>query len=174
MNNIIFFNLYSLAHRSPFLDCVIIFCAVSLIYIMVLVAIIFIIYKYKFFQLRNIFTILRDKWKEIFSIIFSPAIAWLVASFLKILIHTDRPYLALSNIHILFRESGYAFPSGHATAISALAFAIYFKNKRLGYVFMIAGLLIGLARVAGGVHFPIDILGGYLLGFLVAFLVKKL
>ena len=174
MNNIIFLQIYSLAFQHPWLDSLIWFFAVPLIFIMVLVAVIFIFIHYKFFQIRNIFTILHDKWKEIFSIILSPAIAWILASFLKILIHTDRPFIAFQNIQTLFTESGYAFPSGHATAISALAFAIYFKNKRWGYVFMASAILIGLARVASGVHFPIDILGGYLLGFLVAFSLKKL
>ena len=41
---------------------------------------------------------------------------------------------------------------------------------------MFFALLIGLARIIAGVHFPIDILGGFVLGgivsFLVAFLVK--
>ncbi|MCX6753933.1 MAG: phosphatase PAP2 family protein [Candidatus Nomurabacteria bacterium] len=174
MNIIIFLQIYSLAHQSVWLDNVIWFFAVPTIYIMIIVAAIFIFIHYKFYKIKDIFIILRDKWKEIFLIIFSPAIAWVIASLLKVLIHTNRPFIILSNIHTLFAESGYAFPSGHATAISALAFAIYFKNKRLGYVFMIAGLLIGLARVAGGVHFPIDIIGGYIVGFLVAFLVKKL
>ncbi|MFA6386825.1 MAG: phosphatase PAP2 family protein [Candidatus Paceibacterota bacterium] len=174
MNIIIFLQIYSLAHQSAWIDNVIWFFAVPTIYIMIIVAAIFIFIHYKFFQIKNISTVLRDKWKEIFLIIFSPAIAWIIASLLKVLIHTNRPFIVLSNIHALFVESGYAFPSGHGTAISALAFAIYFKNKRLGYVFMIAALLIGFARVAAGVHFPVDIIGGYIIGFLVAFLVKKL
>ncbi|MFA6393225.1 MAG: phosphatase PAP2 family protein [Candidatus Paceibacterota bacterium] len=174
MNNTIFLNLYSLAHQSVWFDNVIWFFAVPTIYIMFIVAAIFIFIHYKFYKIKDIFIILRDKWKDIFSIILSPVIAWIIASFLKVLIHTDRPFIVLSNIHALFIESGYAFPSGHSTAISALAFAIYFKNKSLGYVFMAVALLIGLARVASGVHFPIDIIGGYAVGFLVAFLVKKL
>ncbi len=174
MNITIFLYLYSFAHQSALLDWFIIFSAVKLIYIMFFVAAIYIFIYYKFFQIRNIFTILRDKWKDIFSIILSPAIAWGIATFLKVLIHTNRPFLALGNIQTLFVESGYAFPSGHATAISALAFVIYFKNRKLGYIFMASGILIGLARIIGGVHFPVDIIGGYLLGFLVAFLIKKL
>jgi undecaprenyl-diphosphatase len=174
MNISLFYFLHSFAFQSQWLDTLIWFCAVPLIYIMCVVAAIFIFVHYRFFEFKNIFIILRDKWKEIFFIVLSPALAWGLASLLKILIHTDRPMIALSNVSTLFTESGYAFPSGHATAISALAFAIYFKNKRLGYIFMLSALLVGLARVAGGVHFPIDIIGGYALGFLVAFFVKSL
>ena len=39
---------------------------------------------------------------------------------------------------------------------------------------MFFALLIGLARIMAGVHFPIDILGGFIIGSLIAFLVKYL
>ncbi|MFA7000257.1 MAG: phosphatase PAP2 family protein [Candidatus Paceibacterota bacterium] len=174
MNNTIFLNLYSLAHQSVWQDFVIWFFAVPTIYIMVFVAGIFIFVHYKFYKIKDIFTILRNDWQGVFSIPFVAGFARLITEILKNVIHTSRPPIALANVTSLFVESGYAFPSGHATIISALAFAIYFKNKNLGYVFMVVALLIGLARIAAGVHFPIDIMGGYAIGFLVAFLVKKL
>ena len=40
------------------------------------------------------------------------------------------------------------------------------------FYFIFFAILIGLARIAAGVHFPIDILGGYVLGILVACVVK--
>ena len=54
----------------------------------------------------------------------------------------------------------------------ALAFAIYFLHKQAGYWFMFFALIIGVARIMAGVHFPLDILGGFVLGALVAYLVK--
>ena len=174
MNSIIFLQIYSLAHQSVWLDNVIWFFAVPTIYIMIIVAAIFIFVHYKLYKIKDLFTILRNDWQGIFSIPFVVGLARLITEILKNTIHTSRPPIALANVTSLFVESGFAFPSGHATIISALAFAIYFKNKRLGYVFMVAALLVGLARIAAGVHFPIDIIGGYIVGFLVAFLVKKL
>ena len=78
-----------------------------------------------------------------------------------------------SNIVPLFSESGYAFPSGHATFFMALAFALFFNHKKAGYVFILFALLIGIARIIAGVHFPVDILGGFILGFFIAFFVKN-
>ena len=92
---------------------------------------------------------------------------------LKHFIHAPRPFVALSNIHSLFSETGYAFPSGHATFFGALAVAIFFLDKKVGLRFMTFALLIGLARIIAGVHFPVDILGGFALGALVAFFVKN-
>jgi undecaprenyl-diphosphatase len=56
----------------------------------------------------------------------------------------------------------------------ALAFAIYLSHKKAGYIFMHIALLIGIARVAAGVHFPIDILGGFILGIFIAYIVRFL
>ncbi len=174
MNTTLFYFLYSSAHRSEGLDSLIRFVAVDLIYIMVLVTGIFIIVRYKLYDLRAAISRVRKQWKTIIAIPFAAFLARIIAEILKDTIHTLRPFIALPDVHSLFYESGYAFPSGHSTIISALAFAIYYKNKPLGIAFMVAALLIGVARVVSGVHFPIDIIGGYALGFLVAFFTKTL
>src|SRR3989344_5189935 len=106
-------------------------------------------------------------------VFFAAGVTLIIAHFLKILINMPRPFDAIANVSALFTESGQAFPSGHAAFFSALAFAIFFINKKAGYVFMLFALLIGLARIMAGVHFPVDILGGFTLGIAVAFLVEK-
>ncbi len=55
----------------------------------------------------------------------------------------------------------------------ALAVALFFHHKKTGYLFMLFAVIIGIARIAGGVHFPIDILGGIVLGATVAYFVKN-
>lgn len=161
MNNIIFYFFYSFAHQSKFLDGLIIFCAVYLPYIVTISALIFIILYHK-------------SLKEVVLVFLSGVSAWVVSSLLKILIHTGRPFAVISSVHNIFPESGYAFPSGHATFFASIAFAIFFKHKVVGSLFLIFAFIIGIARIASGVHFPIDILVGYLLGFLVAFLFKTI
>jgi undecaprenyl-diphosphatase len=160
MNLQIFNFLYNFAHQFAFVDKLIIFCAVYLPYLVTLGALIFILSHHK-------------SWTEVIRVFASGVVAWITASVLKMLVHTPRPFNAISTVHSLFPESGYAFPSGHATFFSAIAFAIYFKHKKAGYIFLACALIIGLARIAGGVHYPIDILGGYVLGFLVAFSIQK-
>ena len=62
-----------------------------------------------------------------------------------------------------------AFPSGHASASFAVAavLARYFPEWRgLWYG---GALFVGMARVAGGSHFPTDVLGGAVLGFLIGY-----
>jgi len=38
------------------------------------------------------------------------------------------------------------------------------KNKKLGVVFMVLGVLMGLARIYCGVHYPSDIFAGIIIG----------
>ncbi len=93
------------------------------------------------------------------------AIAWGIAHILKNTFKTLRPELA--HDILLKSESAYAFPSGHTTFFFALATVLYFHHKRLAYVTYVIGLAVGIARVYIGVHYPIDIVGGIVLGVLV-------
>lgn len=173
MNISLFYFLHSFAFQYVWLDSAIRFLAIKLIYILFIAAVIFICSNFKIYNFRNGIRILKESWKQIFYIPVATGLAWFISGLLKKLFHTGRPHAVLSNIHTLFHESGFAFPSGHATTAAALAFAIFFINKRVGYVFMIGAFLVGFARIAAGVHFPVDIIGGYALGFLVAFLLKS-
>ncbi|KKP85071.1 MAG: Phosphoesterase PA-phosphatase releated protein [Parcubacteria group bacterium GW2011_GWD2_35_7] len=116
---------------------------------------------------------------ETILIFFSSAFAWFLAYVLKFLFHTQRPFDLFPNVVSLFPETGYAFPSGHATFFMALAFALFFNHKKIGlstqagYLFIFFAFLIGASRIIAGVHFPVDILGGFVLGFFIAFFVKN-
>ncbi len=176
LNNQIFFFLYNFAHQSDTLDKVIVFFADTLPYIAIFLAVIFLIFHHEAIPNKNIWSDLKNylkKWHEILFVFFSGIFAWCFASILKIVIHTLRPFDAFMNVHSLISETGFAFPSGHATFYSALAVSLFFCHKKIGYVFMFFALLIGIARIIAGVHFPIDILGGFILGTLTSILVKK-
>jgi len=177
MNTAIFFFLYDLAHKSNFLDHVIIFFALWFPYVVVILAGLFLLFHHEVLAAESPFRVFMEKKVEILHAFFSGVLAWILAYALKYLFHTPRPFDAFSQVHSLIPESGYAFPSGHATFFMALAFSIFFMHKRAGYWFIFFAILIGVARIMAGVHFPIDILGGFVLGYgvscLVAFFAKN-
>lgn len=174
MNDTIFLFFYSLAHRSVFLDGVIVFFAFYFPFIVVFLAGLFLLFQQGILSSPNSFKELINKWKNFIPIGVSSILAWILAVFFKNLFHVPRPVLSLPDIYPLITKTTFSFPSEHAMFFSALAVSLYFYNKKIGYLFMFFALLIGVGRIASGVHFPLDILGGFLLGALVAYLVKKI
>lgn len=115
-------------------------------------------------------------WRERLAAFLVPVGAGLLARFgLAGLIHViyvhPRPFVALTGVNQLIPESGSSFPSGHTIFFFALATALFLYNRALAIWFLILGLIIGVARVAAGVHYPYDILGGIGLGVCVGIVV---
>ena len=87
--------------------------------------------------------------------------------------YRPRPFLALQIPHLI-TDTTSSFPSGHTIFIFALATGLLFVNRWVAYTFFAAGLIVGLARIAGGVHYPSDILGGAVLGVFVVVVVHAI
>ncbi len=171
MNNTIFFFFYNLAHQNMYFDNLVIFFGYVFPLLLLFGVCVFIFYKSDIYQKK---VINWENFKKLVissAIIFGPAfIVFLFATFLKDVIHIDRSFVQFNTISPLFSPTQeYSFPSTHASIFSALAITMYFYHKKVGYYFMGFALLIGFARIIAGVHFPIDILGGFVLGSLVAY-----
>ena len=91
----------------------------------------------------------------------------LTCALLKLSTNRERPYGNDSRMNS-------SFPSGHAAAAFALAFAVWLHNKKIGVVFIILAVLVGLGRVLSNVHYSFDVFGGALLGVVVAYIIGRL
>ncbi len=172
MNNSIFFFFYSLAHQSKFLDTLVYFTAEVLPYITIFLAIVFLFFHKDKILSNNPFKELSQKIKEGVLVFLSAVLAWCASQILKFTFRIERPFTTFNEVTSLFSESGYAFPSGHATFFTALAFAIFLIHRKIGLWFIIIAIFIGIARIIAGVHYPVDILGGFVLGVLVAYFAR--
>lgn len=92
--------------------------------------------------------------------------------FLKIVVARPRPYADESSIYYSLWmlmgqhiESDMSFPSGHTNAAFAAMVPLFILgDKRVSWLALVFGLLMGLSRVYLVVHFPSDVLGGLITG----------
>ena len=66
-----------------------------------------------------------------------------------------------------------AFPSGHSSSAFAAATVIAWSSRRLAVPAYVLAALVAWSRVYVGVHWPLDVIGGAILGVLVGTLVVK-
>ena len=97
-----------------------------------------------------------------------------ITSSLKLLFHQPRPYW-IGGVEALSHEGSYGIPSGHAS--DSLAVGGYLAHRaRRKWFLIVMGIVIffiGLSRLYLGVHFPHDVLFGWLIGATVLWVAIK-
>lgn len=90
-----------------------------------------------------------------------------VTEIIRFFYDRPRPFEVLDIIQLIRRDSGHSFPSGHAAFFFAFSYMIWARNRILGIVFFVVSALIGFGRIFVGFHWPLDVLGGALIGILI-------
>lgn len=124
-----------------------------------------------------LFLLLIDKKKKqlIVKAIMAGMLAWLITQIVKDLLPAIRPFIINYNPPLtLTLPFGASFPSSHAAFAFALATSVWLKNKTLGISYLIVALLVSWGRIISNVHFPVDILGGAIVGAFVSIVVDSL
>jgi membrane-associated phospholipid phosphatase len=86
-----------------------------------------------------------------------------------------RPFAAHPAAHVWgSRSHDPSFPSDHASAAFAIAFAIVLFDSVVGSLFLAAAFLIAAGRVVIGAHYPADIGAGVLVGLASALIAVRL
>lgn len=103
----------------------------------------------------------NDK-KAFLLILLGVPVSILLIKVIHLFLYIPRPFVAF-HFHPIVKETMDAsFPSRHATISVVLAFSYtYFKSK-WKFLFLILMLWISISRIYVGVHYPLDILGGFI------------
>jgi undecaprenyl-diphosphatase len=98
-----------------------------------------------------------------------------VSTGIKDLVGRPRPFVRNPLPHPLGRvPKDSSFPSGHASMAFAAATVLSYYRPRWAPAFFLLAVAIGFSRVYNGVHYPLDVLGGAVLGLLLGGLVIAL
>lgn len=152
--NISLFTYFNNLSTNHFISDIVIFLhQYTYIIIGVIIILSIIISSRKFFTFALLFL----------SIIF----AWLFAENLKSIFHIPRPFVSLGITPLVY-QNGFSFPSQHMSVFSAIAVSIFLINKRFAIILLVLAILVGVSRVILGVHYPIDIIGGFFVGSIVS------
>lgn len=101
---------------------------------------------------------------DIFALVLGGSMVYLFNLFLTFWYWRPRPFLVL-DISPLIQVSAASksFPSDHAALAFFIAYLLSRHNKKWHWAYILA-LLVAIGRVAVGVHYPLDILGGAVVG----------
>ena len=124
------------------------------------------------------------KWRAIFLVFTSAILAEFgLVELIKFFWSRPRPFVE-NNVNLLLEHTGASFPSGHAAFFFAISTVIFLYYKKVypaskfwcgaGIGFFIASFLISISRVFVGIHWPLDILAGAIIGIFSGWLVLKI
>ena len=140
-----------------------IFIANDLLYCMILL--------FAWFWLRGNY----DTKKQILKAFIFTSIAILISQCISHVYYHPRPFVMEVGRTLIYHAPNGSFPSDHMLIFSTIAFSYLFSAQRkLGIFLLVMAWLVAWSRVYLGVHFPLDMLGAFLLAFALNFFGLKL
>jgi undecaprenyl-diphosphatase len=108
----------------------------------------------------------QRRWQPVALVLLAVAAASGLADLLKAIVGERRP----SDPGLVTIPHSHAFPSGHAATAFAGATVLSALLPRAAPAFYVLAAAIGYSRVYVGVHWPLDVIGGAVLGVATALL----
>lgn len=101
--------------------------------------------------------------KQIWMYFFVPASGFVILSLLRKKLNAPRPYEVWEIVPLLDRDSpGQSMPSRHVFSATIISMACLHASLSVGVILLVLSALLGLVRVLGGVHYPKDVVVGYI------------
>jgi undecaprenyl-diphosphatase len=97
----------------------------------------------------------------------------IITEAIRFFYNRPRPFVALGVDSLFSYQATPAFPSGHTVFLVSLALIVFLISKKWGWIFFSSAVVVGIARVICGVHYPFDIVGGIIvsiIGFFIIYL----
>ena len=107
-------------------------------------------------------------------------LAILISDFIKDFVHMPRPFIALPPEEVTRLDRALpssadrqSFPSGHSVFTAVMIFGYWpLMHRPMRILAVLIGIWVVISRMALGVHFPVDLIGGFTLGALTVLTVR--
>ncbi len=144
------------AGKNPYVDYFMIFSA-QIIIILVPIALV-----YLWLKRERKFTVFL-----LLSIFFSLLISFIIGH----IYYHPRPFVLNLTTPLISHTADSSFPSDHAVVMFSFTLPFFFfKRYKWGTSFFLLSILVGVARIYCGVHYPFDIIGSFLIALIVAYI----
>ncbi|MBC7107277.1 MAG: phosphatase PAP2 family protein [Methanomassiliicoccales archaeon] len=90
-----------------------------------------------------------------------------VGGTLKYVVDRPRPFEILENVHTVYQPADPSFPSGHTEGSFAAATVLGRKSSKLILPLSFFAIIVGFGRIYYGVHWPLDVIGGAVIGIFI-------
>lgn len=107
---------------------------------------------------------------------YAAIIGLLISYLIGLIYYHPRPFMIPTGTLLFSYPGDSSFPSDHSTIIFSIALMLsYFKETRIaGLIFLVLGVIGGIARVFSGVHFPLDIVGSLIVSLVSIIIILQL
>lgn len=96
-----------------------------------------------------------------------PATGFVLLSVIRRKIDYPRPYETWNITPLIDRsdKKGESFPSRHVFSATIISMCFLHINRLIGIILLILSSVLAYCRVIGGVHYPKDVIVGFIIGF---------
>lgn len=116
----------------------------------------------------------RSRWRILLGLVVAIGFDDWVGGQIKHYLATARPCETLDAVRLLQSCGSNSFPSNHSanTAVFAVYVALFYKRAAV-FIWLIP-FFVGISRIYVGVHYPVDVVGGWMLGCVIAVIAYNL
>jgi undecaprenyl-diphosphatase len=170
MDNYLFASVYSFALKNVWLDTLIILFAAYWEYTIPIILLFYLwIPKSRRLELKSRAIVVGGA-------VFSAIVARFgFVNLIRYFYPRERPFV-FDGVDAIVKQNPLeaSFPSGHAAFFMAIAvYLLLSGNKKLGLFVFVSAILISVARVGAAIHWPSDIIAGWILGAAVSYIVFR-
>ncbi|MCH7313758.1 undecaprenyl-diphosphatase [Acinetobacter sp. ANC 3882] len=160
---LLFHWINSAATQNPILDKIALFASHNLIAVLFVFLICSLFFKNKKYRGQFVKTLM------------TVLVSLLVTQLIHAVYYHPRPF-DLGIGHILTGHgSSSSFPSQHTLTVATIAFSYLLSGyRKIGSAALLLGFIVGWSRVYIGVHFPFDVIGSFMIAFILVLGMKEI